>query len=593
MIRVADYIIERLYAQGIGHIFLVTGRGNLYLSDAIARHKEIKPVPVHHEQAASFSAMAYAQHTGGLGACLVSTGCGSTNAITGLLCAWQDDIPLVVLSGQNWLRETSRHTGIPLRTFGQQEADIVKAVEGFTKYAVMLSDPKKIAYEIDKALYLATAGRKGPVWIDVPLDIQDMRVEAETLERYVPDAAPAPAPTADDLHFLAEALLTAERPVLLLGSGVRSAKAATELKLLIDRWQVPVTYAASAVDIYGAGNPLSIGPVGSIGGSRAGNFAVQNCDLLLVLGCRLSPVTTGPDYHQFARAAMVVVVDIDPVEHTKKTVRIDRLVVSDVRIFLTALLQTEVRAVSDTWRQKCLHWKQTFPLCETSNRQAQKVDLYHLADALTATLADDAAVVTDSGLEELIIPSGLSLKGRQRCIHPASQGSMGYALAAGVGTSFASGGQVVVVVGDGSIMMNLQELQTIRHFNIPTKIFVINNNVYAVIRRRQVDLFRTRTIGTDPSNGVSCPSFEKVAECFGLTYARIDNSTDLQARIAAVLAMEGPVLCEVMGLDNQEYLRSSYAFNSKRRMIQRPLEDQAPFLERSVMQTEMVIPPLD
>jgi acetolactate synthase-1/2/3 large subunit len=593
MMRIADYIVERLHAQGVGHIFLVTGRGNLYLSDAIARHKGIKPIPVHHEQAASFAAMGYAQYTGGLGACLVSTGCGSTNAITGLLCAWQDDIPVVFVSGQNWLRETSRHTGIPLRTFGQQEADIVKAVEGFTKYAVMLSDPKKIAYEIDKALHLATEGRKGPVWIDVPLDVQDMRVEPETLERFVPNPTPALSPTADDLQYVVEALKNADRPVLLLGSGVRSAKAADELQQLLERWPIPVTYAASAVDIYGAGNPLSIGTVGSIGGSRAGNFAVQNCDLLLVLGCRLSPVTTGPDYHQFARAAKIIVVDIDPVEHTKKTVRIDRLIVADVRLFLSALLQADARATSDTWREKCLHWKKAFPMCEDRYKQTQKVDLYYLAEGLTETLVADASVVTDSGLEELIIPSALSLKGQQRCIHPASQGSMGYALAAGVGAYFASGRQVVVVVGDGSIMMNLQELQTIRHFNIPTKIFVINNNVYAVIRRRQTDLFRSRTIGTDPSNGVSCPDFQKVAACFDLPYMRVDDSENLKAKLAAVLDQIGPVLCEVMGLENQEYLRSSYAFNSKRRMVQRPLEDQAPFLERSVLQTEMLIPPLD
>lgn len=593
MIRVADYIIERLYIEGAKHIFIITGRGMLYLSDAVAKHSEINGIAMHHEQAAAYAAVAYSQYNEKIGACLVSTGCAGTNAITGLLSAWQDGIPCVFISGQNMLRETSRYTGLPLRTFGQQEADIVKIVEPIAKYSTMITDPKRIVYEMDKALYLAQNGRKGPVWIDVPLDIQNMRIEPDELEGFDPVGDSYFAPTVEDIEYVVKALQRAERPVLLLGSGVRSAEAINELEQFLDKHPIPVTYAASAPDVYGASNQLSVGTVGSIGGTRAGNFAVQNSDLLLVLGCRLSPVTTGPDYQNFARAAQVIVVDIDRIEHSKNTVRIDRLVISDVKKFFIALMNEDVRNASDEWKNKCIHWKQVFPMCEDTYKQTEKVDLYYLADSLTDTLSDEAILLSDAGLEELIIPSSVSFRKGQRCIHPASQGAMGYALPGAVGAYFASGSQTVAVIGDGSIMMNLQELQTIRHHNLPIKIIVVNNNVYAVIRKRQVDLFRTRTIGTDPNNGVSCPSFQKIADGFEIPYIRIDNSTDLKSKIASVINMDGPVLCEIMGVEDQDYLRSSYAHNSKRRIVQRPIEDLAPFMERELLFSEMIIDPLD
>jgi acetolactate synthase-1/2/3 large subunit len=593
MIRVADYIIERLYNEGAKHIFMVTGRGILFLSDAVARHKEIKGISVHHEQAGAFAATAYAQCTEKIGACLVSTGCAGTNAITGLLCAWQDAIPCVFVSGQNKLQETERYSGIPLRTFGQQEADIIGIVEPLTKYAAMITDPKQIVYEMDKALYLVKSGRKGPVWIDVPLDIQNMRIEPDELEHFSAVKNLNFAPPAEDIEYVINALQRAERPVLLLGSGVRSADAISELEKFVEKYRIPVTYASSATDVYGTSNQLSVGTVGSLGGTRAGNFAVQNSDLLLVLGCRLSPVTTGPDYDNFARAAKVIVVDIDRVEHSKKTVKIDRLIISDVKKFFVSLIEEDVRSASDEWQNKCIHWKKVFPLCEDKHKLTEKVDLYYLAECLSESLSDGAVLLSDAGLEELIIPSTVSFRKGQRCIHPASQGAMGYALPGAVGAYFAYGHQTVAVIGDGSIMMNLQELQTIRYHDIPIKIIVVNNNAYAIIRKRQVELFRTRTIGTDPGNGVGCPSFQKVAECFEIPYIRIENSTDLKSRIASVINMDGPVLCEVLGVENQDYLRSSYAHNSKRRIIQRPIEDQAPFMERDLFLSEMIIKPLD
>ena len=590
--RVADYITNRLFDEGVKHIFMVTGRGALFLSDAVAAHKKLTGISVHHEQSAAYATVAYSQYSGNLGACLVSTGCAGTNTLTGVLNAWQDGIPCVFISGQNKLQETSRYTGIPLRTYGQQEADLIPIVESITKYAVMIKDPKQIVYEMEKALYLAKSGRMGPVWIDVPLDVQNMRIEPDQLEQFVVKEEITYEPLLEDIQYVKKLYNNAKRPVVLIGSGIYSSDAIKELELFIDKYKIPITYAASAVDIYGLENPLSIGSVGIMGCSRAGNFTVQNSDLLLVLGSRLSSMTTGESC-KFAREAKVIVVDIDRVEHSKNNVKIDRLIIADVKEFLTSLIKEDLKEIDDEWRTKCMHWKSIFPKCEEKSKTTEKVDLYYLAECLSETLPNESALLTDSGLIELILPTNISFSKGQRSIHPASQGSMGFALPGLVGAYYASNLPVIAVIGDGSIMMNLQELETISYKNIPAKIFVINNNLYAVIRKRQVEMFRSRTIGTDPSDGVGCPDFKKVADCFELKYVKIDNSLNLQQKLKSVIERDGPVICEIMGLENQEYIHNGHVRNSKKQIVTRPLEDQSPYLDRELFLSEMVIDPID
>lgn len=314
MPRVADYVMQRLYEAGAKHVFLVTGRGMLYLSDALARFEGLEGISVHHEQSASYAAMAYAQKTGKIGAAMVSTGCASTNAITGVLCAWQDNLPVIFISGQNKLEETSYHTKLPVRTFGQQEANIVDIVKPITKYATMIENPSDIAYEMDKALYLANEGRKGPVWIDIPLDIQNMRVEEEGLKRYLAKNS-TPEIKDSDILFVQNSLKKAQRPVILYGSGIRSANAQNELLELIENTKIPAVYSASAVDILDGTNEMVIGCAGAMAANRAANFAIQNADLILVLGSRLNSMITGSDINKFAREAKVLVVDIDENEH--------------------------------------------------------------------------------------------------------------------------------------------------------------------------------------------------------------------------------------------------------------------------------------
>jgi len=591
--RIADYIIQRIIDDGVKVTFMVTGRGMLYLSDAVARNPGIKGISTHHEQAAAYAAVAYAESNNTLGACMVSTGCAATNALTGVLCAWQDNIPVVFISGQNMLHETTRFTGIPLRTFGQQETDIVSIVKPITKYAVMIDDPNQIGYEIDKALYFAQSGRKGPVWIDVPLDIQDARIEPDNLVRFIPEDDKSCSLSTEDIAYVVDAFKAAQRPVILIGSGIKSADAGKLFGDFIARFPVPVTYSPSATDVYSTTHELSIGAVGSMGGTRAGNFALQNSDVLLVLGNRLSSMITSSEYKKFAREAKIIVVDIDRIEHSKNTVKMDRLIISDVKLFLSNLMDVGISTTDNEWINKCLHWKNIFPKCEERYKLQEKVDLYNLTESLSETLPDNVTLLTDAGLEEVIIPTNISLKEGQRCIHPVSQGAMGFALPAIIGAYFARGSPVVAVIGDGSIMMNLQELQTISYHHIPAKIFVINNNGYSIIRRRQQSLFRSRTIGNDPGDGVGYPSFQNIAKCFNMTYISIESSLNLPEKIAHVLNMDGAVLCEVNGREDQGYIHSSYARNAKNRIVNRPLEDQSPYLDRELFLSEMIIEPID
>jgi acetolactate synthase-1/2/3 large subunit len=590
--RVADYIISEIYNRGTETIFSVSGRGALFLTDAIAKHNEIKNVAVHHEQAAAFAAVAYAQYSGKVGACLVSTGCASTNAITGVLSAWQDNIPCIFISGQNVLNETSNFTGLKIRTFGQQEADIIPIVNSITKYAVMLHKGSDIFEEIEKAYYYATEGRPGPVWLDIPLDLQSASVEIPSEKDSNQYVYTLPQIDKDDISTVVSKLNSAKRPVVLIGSGVRTAKAEGELREFIENSKIPLVYSNSAPDTYGSQNELSVGSIGSMGASRAGNFTIQNADLVLILGNRLSAYSTGVDYCDFARDAQTIVVDIDPVEHKKKSIRIGQFVHADLKVFLKLLNASPIELNTSGWVSSCLHWKKTFSEIEPQFTSSEKIDLYEFTKALSNTLPDRCSLVTDSGFIEVILPTNFSFGNGQRSIHPISQGAMGFALPGSIGSHYASKEPVFVIVGDGSIMMNLQELQTISHNKIPVKIIVINNNVYGIIRRRQVELFRGRTIGTDPDNGVSCPDFEKVAKAFGLKYHLINAKEGLEDALTQLVNTDGPVICEVMCREDQSYIEVGTVRDLNRKMVRRPLEDQMPFLDRERFLDEMIIEPI-
>lgn len=594
MERVADYVISRLAEKNIGHIFLITGRGILYLTDAVAKKTEIQGISTYHEQGASYAAMAYAVAKGGMGACLVSTGCAATNAVTAALCAYQDNLPVIFISGQNMLNETTRYTGVPIRTYGSQEADIIDIVKSVTKYAVMVDDPSEIRREMDKAIYYANEGRKGPVWIDIPLDIQNARIDADQLVGWEPSENSYEIAD-EDIDYTIYAYKSATRPVLFLGGGVRSSDAIEEVTIFAERYSIPVVFSTSATDVYGTAHSLSIGAVGSIGGSRAGNFAVQNADLILVLGSKLCSQTIGAT-DQFAREAKIIVVDIDPKEHTKAGADIDRIILADIKEFMSCLLDRELKPADRSWVEKCLHWKDVFALRNENFIheliEQDKMDLYHFADVLSEKLPKDATVITDAGFEELVIPSSIRYREGQRCLFPAAQGAMGYAIPAILGAHYAGRKHITAVVGDGSFMMNMQELLAVSAHHIPAKIFVINNNMYAVIRKRQKDLFRARTIGNDPSDGVAAPDFQKIAGSFGFKYMSILKPGQLSSGIEQVLASKEPYICEVICVEDQKYFHMSYAMNESHKLVKRPLEDLSPFIDRKLFDSEMVVAPI-
>lgn len=589
--RLVDYLCETLADHGVSRIFLVTGRGALFLTDAVAKCKRLHAVCTHHEQSAAFAATASAQLRNTLGVCLVSTGCASTNAITGVLNAYQDGLPVLFISGQNVLNETTYYTGHKLRSYGQQEANIVEIVKSITKYAITITNPCDIRYHVEKALHLANEGKKGPVWIDIPLDLQSAQIEPSELLGFQSDMFDGVQAPDEDIKYLCNAIGSATRPVLLIGSGIRSADVIEQFAEFAHVNQIPVVYTPSSADIYPLSETLSIGSLGSMGCSRAGAFAVQNSDCVVVLGNRLSSITTGVDFCKFAREAKVVVIDIDENEHKKNELRIDRLVVQDLHLLFSRLGKVKLTGDTTGWLEKCLRWKAKFAK-EPYFSSTDRVDLYDLTSALSSKLNDDAIVITDSGLLEVILPSNLDFGDKRRAIHPVSQGSMGFAIPAVLGVADAEK-QIVVVVGDGSFMMNMQELETIRAHKIPVKLIVVNNNVYSIIRRRQRELFRNRTIGTDPGNGVTVPSFKKVAELFDFEYVCIESITALDKGLESVLQSNGPLLCEIMGKEDQEYVEVSHAKNSLGKFVRRPLEDQWPFLERDEFISEMVIQPID
>jgi len=605
MIRVADYIVDKLNKEGVDDIFMVTGRGLLFLTDAVAKNDNINAISVHNEQAGAYAAMGYAQTNDRIGACMVSTGCGSTNAITGVLCAYQDSVPCIFISGQNMLNQTTRYKRSGIRTYGSQEADIISIVDSITKYSVMLTEASYVAYELEKALYFMKSGRPGPVWIDVPLDIQNARVEEEELIHFDPAELIIDKNVNSDIFYKSRKLLEedafyiidtlqkAKRPVLLIGGGVRRANATDECRELIEKIGIPTVYTPTAADVYGSENRLSIGSIGSLGGTREGNFALQNADLVISVGSGLSAVRVGDYPEKFAREAKIIVVDIDEKQHKKDSLKIDRLILADVKCVIEFLNANCDVSCNMEWVEKCIHWKEIFPLGKEAILTGERPDLYYIAERLGDYLSSTATVVCDAGFEELIIPSSVHYSNGQRCLHPSAQGAMGYALPAAIGAWVCKKNSVVAVIGDGSIMMNLQELETARYNNIPIKVIIINNDIYSVIRKRQQDLFRTRTIGTQKDNGVSVPDFSKVADCFGFSYMHMTNIDGIETMLANFLCTEGPSICEIDCVKEQRYLHMSVTRGENKKIVHRPLEDMSPFIDREVFLNEMIITPID
>lgn len=594
MIRAADYLMKRIHEEGVSHLFYVSGGQCVYLTDALRRSKDIQGVAMHHEQAAAMAALSYALYNDNFGACLVTTGCAGTNTMTGLLHAWQDSIPCIFLSGQQSYDQTVKGSGLPLRQVGIQEADTESIVKPLTKFAVTVESADKIAYYLDKAIYLAKSGRKGPVWLDVPLNVQNAMVNEDGLMRYMPEDAEVPQASEDDLQFAVNALNRAERPVLLIGHGVRSAGAGEALRRLTGKLFIPVVFTRFAYDLFPSEDERNMGVVsGANGACRYGNFCIQNADLVVSVGCRLSIETTGPEREKFVRAAKLIVVDIDEVEHAKKGAKIDRFIYGDAKDFLERLGEADIKPVSQAWREKCRHWKEIFHYQSGWSDGRHLVDLKIFMERLSIRLPEHSILVSDAGLTGAVVSAASRIKVTDRVLLSYAQGEMGYSLPGALGVAPLAEGPVISYTGDGSFMMNLQELQTLVRNQYNVKIVIMNNNGYSGVRHGQRAHFRGKTIGTDPSNGIDFPDYGKIAAAFGIPYCKVENTAGIEEGIEKILHSEGPFICEVMCDPDQFDLHNALVTYGKRKFGFRPIEDQSPFIDRETFFREMIVEPME
>ena len=595
MQRVADYVAEYIYQLGVKNVFMVSGGGMMFLSDGLALHPHMKVTCTHHEQAAAMAAVGYAKYNESYGVAYITTGCGGTNALTGLLDAWQDNVPCIFISGQCKRKETVRNSGLPLRQFGVQEVDIVAVAQPMTKYAVMVNEPEKIAWHLDRAAYLARSGRPGPVWLDIPMDVQGAVIDETKLERYEPgsekfDFRTEPLPS--ELQTVADLLVASKRPVIVAGQGIRISGAIPAFRKMVEDNRIPVVASRLGIDMLPSDHPLFIGRIGNKG-DRAGNFAVQNADLVIVIGSRLSVSSTGHEYQTFAREAKIVIVDIDPVEHRKNTVRIDHFINADALRFVEQLKPAGLTDFA-AWANTCLAWKKKWLVCLPEYATSEKVNLYYFVDCLTRMMKSDAVLVSDAGSAFYVASQAGQFNHEQRYVTSGGQADMGFTLPAAIGVSVArNSGEVMAITGDGSLQMNIQELQTMVHNRLPIKLFVWNNDGYLSIRASQAKFFEGRFIGTDSTSGVSFPDTGKIADAYGIKFFRVNTSFELGHVLKDILAYDGPVICEVMCLRDQEIIPTVASYRKDDgTMVSRPIEDMYPFLDREEFRREMIVKPL-
>lgn len=588
MSTVARYLASRLARAGHRHAFLVTGGGAMFLNDALCHEESITPVYFHHEQAAAMAAEAYARIADLPPVLNVTTGPGGINALNGVFGAWTDSVPMIVISGQVKRETCLATTPVPgLRQLGDQESETIPMVRGITKYAAVVERAEDIAWHLDQALHNAMSGRPGPVWLDIPIDVQSAAVDPAALRRWTLPAL-APLPATLDITAIVARLRTAARPVILAGSGVRAARATSEFERLIRRLGIPVTTAWTH-DLIATDDPLYCGRPGSIG-TRAGNFTVQNADLLLVLGSRLNIRQVSYNWQTFALRAFKIQVDVDPAELNKPTVKPDLAVTADLKDFLAALEGELSGWTAQTAHLKWLAWCRQrvadYPAVLPRQRVFKdKINPYHFVEELFARLGADDIVACGNATATIVPFQAGSIKRGMRMFSNSGSASMGYDLPGAIGAYFgavaARGTQerIICLAGDGSIMMNLQELQTIARHWLPLKIFVLNNRGYLSIRSSQANFFG-RLAGEGPDSGVGFPDFVAVATAFGIPARRI-ASANFPDQLVYVLATDGPYLCDVILDETQGFEpRMSSRKLDDGSIVTPPLEDMFPFLDR-------------
>ena len=597
-IKVSDYIADFFVKKGIRNIFSVVGGGAMHLNDSFGHNKELKVIYNHHEQASAIAAEAYARWENKIAVVCVTSGPGAINALNGVVGAYQDSIPMLIVSGQAKTDLCISTSGLKIRTIGGQEVDIVPAVQqNMVKYAEMVMDARRIKYCLEKAYKIALSGRPGPCWLDIPLDIQGSYVEVDDLEGYEDHQE---HPHIDDgaIKEIIKRLQTAKRPVLYAGNGIRLSGGISVFEKLIRKLQIPVVTCWNSIDLIATDNSLYCGRGGNMG-DRAGNFAVQNSDFLICIGTRLSVYQVGWHVEKWAREAFTVVVDIDPEELKKKNMRADLPICADARDFMQTLLEElkDVNYVSQQeWLKQCNVWKSQYPVVQKFQYEEKGLaNPYAFLDKLSHNLPKNAITVVANGSASVMGSQSYYIKQDDRFIMNCAFSSMGYALPAAIGICVAANmHDIVCIEGDGSIMMNLQELQTIVTNNLPVKIFIINNNGYHQIRQTQDNVFHNGYVGMGPESGdLGFPNFQKLADAFGIPYIHIKNNQELASKISKVLQYDGYVMCEVFVTTTQKFEpKSATKKLEDGTLISPPLEDMAPFLSREELAENMYIPML-
>jgi len=588
---VANFIVEEL---NVKQVFTITGAGIMHLTDGLACNKKLQTICPHHEQTASMALEAYSRASENFGVGIFTTGPGSTNAITGLAGAWQDSVPCLFISGQVKLAEASSQSGIKkLRQFGVQELDIIPIVESITKYAVTVTQPEKIRYELEKAVHIAKSGRPGPVWVEIPMDVQSAKITHE-LEKFEIKQSEKPKINEKQMDVIIKLLQNAKRPIIISGQGVRIAGAIELLTKLVKLFKIPVVTPYLGIDTIRHNEKSYIGKTG-VKGERAANLAMQNSDLILSIGSSLHVSVIGYNYKQFAREAKKIVIDIDKISHKKQTIDIDQFVHADAKDFLNILIKKSVKnkiSKYTSWLKKCNEWKNRYPTCLDNYKNTKnEINSYFLIDQVCKNSKAGDIFVSDAGGTFYAVSQAVTLtKPNQRYIPSSAMATMGYSLPAAIGIAVATDNRVISFTGDGSLQQNIQEFQTLVEYDLPVKLFVLNNDGYHSIRTSQTNYFQKRYIGESSKSGISFPDTLKIAKAYGIKAVRINQPSQILNTINEVLNYEGPVVCDVIVPREQEVIPTvASRVNDDGTMSSRPLEDMYPFLDRKEYQSNMFV----
>lgn len=540
--RVSDYIIRFLRDNcGIDTVFTVSGGGCIFLVDSLGNTDGVKYIPTHHEQAAAIAAEGYARINQRMGACLVTSGPGGTNAITGVLCSWLDSIPIIVLSGQVNKEMSTNYTGLNLRQLGDQEFNIIESVKSMTKYAVQVNDPSEIRFHLEKACRLACSGRPGPVWIDVPLNVQSANIDPDSLKEFDEELYPR-IPEKADVDEIVRRWNAAKKPLMIVGNGVRLGGGVEELKKLLSKTNVPVISAVNGNDIVNSDYRYYYGRFGTHAQICANNL-LSECDFLLSIGSRLYVRQTGYNFKGFAEQAYRVYVDIDENELAKPTIYPNKAVCVDAKKFIESMLEHEIAKPKNDWIDRCDELNKAPKVLPRHRNNKDFVSHYAFIETLSEMLPSDHHVVTSDGSANVVTMQVMNLRGNQRLFTNTGCAPMGYGLPAAIGASIHH--KIICIEGDGSLHMNIHELQTMKHNNLPIKLIVLNNDGYLSIKLTQNAFFNRKYVASEKTSGVTLPCFKKIADAYDIPYFRIEKNCDVERVLREFLVSSGPCLCEV------------------------------------------------